>query len=129
MLLVFKIFTILCHFIYLNYVWQLLNQSIRNNNVFWPITRHTSNSYISIRMWDSFWCDKEMWYLNYVWQLLNQPFSLHLILKLINNLRGNYMFTTFMVPLFIFTTIKETFLKIPSWLSGKKQNHYLNKKI
>ena len=32
---------------------------------------------------------------------------------------GNYMFTTFMVPLFIFTTTKEIFSKIPSSLSGK----------
>ena len=30
-----------------------------------------------------------------------------------------FMFTTFMVPLFIFTTTKETFSKIFSSLSGK----------
>ena len=34
--------------------------------------------------------------------------------------RGNFMFTTFMVPLFIFTTTKRTFSKIHSSLSGKR---------
>ena len=36
------------------------------------------------------------------------------------NIRGNYMFTTFMVSLFIFTTTKETFSKIHFSLSDKK---------
>ena len=48
----------------------------------------------------------------------------------------NFMFTTFMVPLFIFTTAKMTFSKIYFSLSGKRLsypcylyiiNHYLNK--
>ena len=44
----------------------------------------------------------------------------YIIYNFVFYIRENFMFTTFMLPLFIFTTTKETFSKISSSLSGKR---------
>ena len=51
-----------------------------------------------------------------IFVVISLEFSIH-------NFFENFMFTTFMVPLFIFTTTKETFSKIHSSLSGKRHFH------